>query len=149
MKAKWLTPIFFEVHFLGLVLWQWLGLILLAIVPWIVFRLAAGFIIRFLGALFTRKGSTFDERFVILVRTPLCLVLTIVVFSTGRRSLDLDVPVQDFLRVTEGLLWVLSAAWLTFRFVDVAALTLRARAESRGNLALVPVMDTRGISPRR
>ena len=32
---KWLPPIFFEAHFLGLVLWQWLGLILLALVPWI------------------------------------------------------------------------------------------------------------------
>jgi len=30
----WLPPVFFEVHVLDLALWQWLGLLLLAVVPW-------------------------------------------------------------------------------------------------------------------
>jgi MscS family membrane protein len=136
----WLPPIFFEVQFLGLALWQWLGLFVLAIAPWLILRLVAGTIIRHLAALFIRKGSTVDERIVDLLRKPVYLALTILVFALGRRYLDLDIPVQKFLHGIERILWVLSAVWLTFRLIDFSVISLRARALRRGSLGLLPVL---------
>jgi MscS family membrane protein len=136
----WLPPMFFEVKFRGLALWQWLGLVMLALVPWIVFPFVAGTIIRYLGALFIRKGGTVDEKVVNLVRRPVYLALTILVFALGRRYLDLDIPVQKFLHGIERTLWVLSAVWLTFRLIDFSVISLRARALRRGSLGLIPVL---------
>jgi MscS family membrane protein len=136
-----LPPIFFEAHFLGLALWQWLGLVVLALVPWIVLRWVVITIIRYIGALFIRHGRTVDERIVGLMRRPVRLALTVLIFAVGRRSLDLDIPVQDFLRAIEYFIGVISAVWLTFGLIDFAVISLRARAQRRGNLGLLPVMD--------
>jgi MscS family membrane protein len=136
----WLPLFFFEVQFLGLALWQWLGLFVLAITPWLILRLVAGTIIRHLAALFIRKGSTVDERIVELLRKPVYLAMTILVFALGRRYLDLDISVQKFLHTIERILWVLSAVWLTFRLIDYSVISLRARALRRGSLGLLPVL---------
>jgi len=135
---KWLPSIFFEVQILGLALWQWLGLVVVALVPWILLRLVVSTIIRFFGVL---PGRTVDERIVDLVRGPVRLALTLLVFAAGLKLLDLDVPVQDFLRVIQYLMWVLSAAWLTFRLIDSSVISLRTRAQRRGNLALISALD--------
>jgi MscS family membrane protein len=136
----WLPPVFFEVHFLGLELWQWLGLVVLAIAGWLISLILAGTIIRVLGHLFTLRGRALDEQTVRVVRGPVRLALAVLVFAFGRRYLALDLPVQEPLGVLERLLWVVSAAWLVFRFIDIAVLGFRIRAERRGNLGLVPAL---------
>jgi MscS family membrane protein len=136
----WLPPVFFEVQFLGLELWQWLGLVALPIAGWLVSLFLAGTTTRVLGHLFTRRGRDLDERIVRVVRGPVRLALTVLVFEVGRHQLALDIPVQELLLVLERLAWLVSAAWLVFRCIDIAVLGLRVRAERRGNLGLVPVL---------
>jgi MscS family membrane protein len=136
----WLPPVFFEVEFRRHALWQWLGLFLLPIAGWLASLLLAGTTIRVLGHLVTRRGQGLDERIAHVVRGPVRLALTVLIFAFGRPYLAVDLPAQEFLRLLERLLWVVSIAWLTFRFIDIVALGLRIRAERRGNLGLVPVL---------
>ena len=136
----WLPPVFFEVDFLSLALWQWLGLVLLAIVSWLVSLLVAGSLIRLLAALFTRRGGALDERVVHVVRGPVRLALAVCVFESGGRFLGLAVPVQDLLRLLERLVVAVAALWLSFRLIDIAVLALRVRSEQRGNLGLLPAL---------
>ena len=136
----WLPPVFFEVHFLDLALWQWLGLVVLALASWIASMLLAGTTTRVLGAIFTRRGRSLDEGIVRVVRGPVRLGLTVILFALGGRYLALDVSVYELLRVLVRLLLVVAAAWLTFHIVDVFVLGLRSRAEDRGSLRLVPVL---------
>lgn len=140
LLEPWLPPFVFKVHFLGLSLYQWLGPALLAIAAWVVSLLVAGPMIRLPRALFRRRGRALDKRIVHAVRGPVRLALTVLLFAFSWRVLALDVPVQDFLRLLERLLLVVSALWLAFRLIDVATLALRARAEQRGNLGLLPAL---------
>jgi protein-S-isoprenylcysteine O-methyltransferase Ste14 len=85
---------FFEVRFLDLELWQWLGLFLVAITAWLGSLLLAGTTVRLLGHLVTRSGRAFDER---IVSGPVRLALAVLIFAFGRRYLALDLPAQEFL----------------------------------------------------
>ena len=135
----WLHPVFFKVRVLRLELSQWLGLATLVFAGWLVSVMLAGTAIRVLGLL-TRKGVAVDERIVRVVRGPVRMALTLVVFAIGRRQLSLDLSVQQALGVLERLLWIVAAAWLVFRLIDLVAVALSLRAERSGSVALTPVL---------
>jgi len=136
----WLPPLFLEVRFLRLELADWVGIVGLMIAGWLVSVMLAGTTTRILGQILTRRGRTLDERIVRVVRGPVRLALTVLVFAIGRRQLALDLPVQELLHLLERLLWIVASAWLVFRLIDTAAIGLRIRAEQRGNLGLVPAL---------
>ncbi len=85
---------FFEVRFLDLELWQWLGLFLVVIAAWLGSLLLTGTTVRLLGHLVARRGRALDER---IARGPVRLALAVLIFAFGRRYLALDLPVQEFL----------------------------------------------------
>jgi hypothetical protein len=116
------------------------GIIALAIAGWLASLLLAGTTIRLLGQLFTRRGRDLDERIVRVVRGPVRMALTVLVFTIGRRYLGLDLPVQENVRVLERLLWIIAGSWLVFRLIDIGVLGLRIRVERRGNLGLLPAL---------
>jgi hypothetical protein len=66
--------------------------------------LLAGTTIRGLAQFLTRRGRALDERIVRVVRGPMRLALTVLVFAVGRRYLALDLPLQEFLHSLERLL---------------------------------------------
>jgi MscS family membrane protein len=141
LLEAWLPRLFFEVRFLRIELADWVGLVGLVIASWLLSVMLAGTATRVLGQVFTRRGRTVDERIVRVVRGPVRLALTVLVFALGRRYLALDLPLQDFLRALERLLWTVATAWLFFRMIDTAALGIRVRVEQRGNLGLLPALD--------
>jgi len=136
----WLPPVFFEVRFLRLELSDWVGIVALALAGWLLSLMLAGTTIRVLGKLFTLRGRALDERVVRVVRGPVRMALTILVFAIGRRHLSLDLKADELLGVLVHLLWIVAIAWLVFRLIDMAALGLRIRAERRGNFGLVPAL---------
>jgi len=137
---SWLPPLFSKARFLRLELADWVGMIGLAFAGWLVSLILAGTTIRVLGQLFTLSSRALDERIVRVVRGPVRLALTVVVFAVGRRYLALDLPLQDFLSSLERLLWIVASTWLVFRLIDIAVVGLRIRAEQRANLGLVPAL---------
>jgi MscS family membrane protein len=137
---EWLPRVLFERDLFGVALWKWLSLVAAFGIAWLVSLLIAGTTARLLGVFFTRTHETFDARVVQLVRGPVRLAWTVILFALGHRSLGLPLTIVDALRYIERLLLVVAAAWLVFRLIDLAALTLRARAERRDNRGLVPVL---------
>jgi MscS family membrane protein len=137
----WLPPVFFEKSALNLALWQWLGIVVLLLAGGIVSLLLSGSLVRLLGAVFTRRGQTIDERIVRVVRGPVRLTLTVLLFEFGRRYLALGPSAEAWFRLVERLLLVTAAAWLTFRVIDIAGLGIRSRALRRGNMGLLPVLQ--------
>ncbi len=137
---SWLPGVFFDVYVFELALWQWLALAVVALAAAIVSLLLAGTGVRLLGYLLTRGEERLDPRIVRLVQGPVRLAVTVALFALGHRFLALAVPAAEALRLIERLLLVIAAAWLSFRLIDLASLHLRARAERRGNLGVIPVL---------
>ena len=109
-----LPPFFFERRFLDVALWKWLSLSALLVGAWLVSVLIAGTTARLLGMLFTRRHESFDPRIVQLVRGPVRLTWTAILFALGHRSLGLALTFAGTLRFLERLLLVVAVAWLTF-----------------------------------
>lgn len=136
-----LPSMFFEWTALGLALWQWGGLVALALASWLASLLFSGALVRILGKLFTRGDHDLDPRIVRVVRGPVRLAITVIVFGTWRPILALPVPASEFLRTVGHLLFVIAATWLVFRMIDLAVLQVRVRAEAHGRSGLLPVIQ--------
>ena len=137
---EWLPPIFFEGEFLEVALWKWLSLVVVLGFALFAALLIAGATTRLIGWVATRGHQGLDSRIVHLVRGPVALAWTVILFAMGHRSLGLAMGFLATLRYFERLLLVVAVAWLVFQLIDLAALVLRVRAERRGNLALVPAL---------
>jgi MscS family membrane protein len=136
----WLPPVLFRVRVLRVEVAQWVALLAVAIAGWLLSLMLAGTTIRVAGHVLTRRGRTLDERIVRVVRGPVRMALTVLVFTIGRRYLSLDLRFQELLGGLERLLWIVATAWFVFRLIDLATLGLRVRVERRGNLGVVPAL---------
>jgi MscS family membrane protein len=137
---RWLPPVLFEVRLLRLQLAQILGIVGVAFLGWLASLLLAGTATRILGRLFTSGESRLDERIVLVVRGPVRLALTVLLFDVGLRTLALDLWVHQLLRMLEWLVLIIAAAWLLCRIVDIVVLGFRTRAQERGNIGLLPAL---------
>ncbi len=137
---EWLPPFFHEQRLAEVALWKWLALSLLAVVAWLFSLLVAGRTTRLLGVVLTRERERFDPRIVQLLRGPVRLTWTVILFTVGRRFLGLAVPLAGALRNLEILVLAVATTWVAFRLIDMGALALRARAEDRGNQGLLPIL---------
>src|SRR5881628_1981957 len=84
---------FFQVRFLQIRLWQWIGLALLVLLAWLAAklagRLAAGLVRRLLA-----RRPALDGRIAEHAAGPLAFAIALAVFAAGLRLLALAVPVQ-------------------------------------------------------
>jgi MscS family membrane protein len=137
---EWLPPVFFEEDLLGVEFWKWLALAMVLAIASLISLLIAGTTARLTGLILTRGHEGFDSRLVHLVRGPVRLALTVILFDLGRRPVGLALTFQGTLLILERVLLVVAAAWLVFRLIDLAVLALRIRAERRGNQGVIPVL---------
>jgi MscS family membrane protein len=121
-------------------LWKWLALAMLIAIASLISLLIAGATTRLIGLIVTRSHEGFDSRIVQLVRGPVRLALTVILFDLGRRPVGLPLTFQGTLVILERLLLVVAAAWLVFRLIDLAVLALRIRAERRGTQGVIPIL---------
>lgn len=145
LEPRWLEQrlprIFFERMILGLALWQWCGIAVLALASWLISLVLAGALVRVFGKIFTRGDKHLDPRIERVFRGPVCLGISVVTFGTWRHVLALPVPTADFLRTVGHLLLVVATTWLIFRTIDIAVLQVRGRAEAQGRSGLLPVLE--------
>src|SRR5437870_188992 len=124
--ANVLPAPFFQLRFLQIRLWQWIGLTLLVAAAWLAAKLlgqlALGLARRLLAA-----RPTLDARLAEHASGPLRFAIGLAVFAAGLRFLALAVPVQRFLVAAEKALAIVAATWLVLRGLDV----LVARFERR------------------
>jgi MscS family membrane protein len=140
--GEYLPPVFFEIHFFELQLWQWIGLLILvglsAGAAWLLTAVLAGLVRTLARSFRTAAGSR-------ILRTgigPVRLLIGVLVFAAGTYALALAVPVQAFMVATEKALTLAAVTWLLFRGIKIGAHAIEARLRARAEvlaLSLVPL----------
>ena len=128
---------FFEIRFLKVQLWQWIGLVVLGIASAFAAVLVAGLVIRLLGPLMRRAKTDVGERLVRYSRGPLRLALFVTFFSAGEAALGLAVAVLTVVNALEKLLIIITISWAFFRLLDVLGQVIIDRLLWRGQSNVV------------
>ncbi len=114
-----MPTIFFELRILEVQLWQWIGLLLLVFVAYVAAWLVAGLVGRSLGPVLRRTATDVDDRLLAVVGGPLRLIMAVLVFSAGKLTLGLAVPVRHTLSGIEDTLLIIAVAWIILRLLDL------------------------------
>ena len=134
--ANVLPAPFFQLRFLQIRLWQWIGLALLAAAAWLAAklggRLAVGLARRLLAA-----RPALDGRLAEHVAGPSGLAVGLAVFATGARLLALAVPAQRVFVGAEKALAIVAVTWLALRGVDVLLARFERRLDEHRHLRAV------------
>jgi len=145
--GEYLPPPMFEVEFLGLWLWQWLGLAAVALgaalLAWVVERLA-GAVARRLAR---RTESTLDDELIEGLRHPARAILAVGLFAAGNLLLVLAPAAYRVLFAGQRVLAVAVLAWFGLRTVELvgAGMLRRLAAQGRRAEAAVLPLATRAI----
>jgi len=137
---RWLPAPFFELRMLEIVLWQWLALLVVVLLAWMLSYGAARGLVRVLRPLVERTESDLDDRLFESALPPLRLLLAVAFFWAGSLALALSVPAQEALGAAERALVLVGFAWLVMRLVDVAAAVIEQRLAEHGQAAAVPLV---------
>lgn len=131
---------FFELDFLGIQLWQWLGLIALVGIAFVVTWLATVAIVRVATPILQRTGGPVDARMVQHVLTPIRLVAAVALFSALRQALALAKRVDVVLGAIETALLIVAFTWIVLRAVDAVGDRIAGRLASRGQFGVMPLV---------
>jgi MscS family membrane protein len=134
LVGQWLPPVFVETRFLGLALWQLIGLFVLAgvalLIAWALVRPGLPLTRRFLAL--TRVTTTDGPSWGKTVG-PLRTLLALAIFRVGQPALSLPVLVLPVVSAAQQILLVMALTWMVLRFVEVMSLHARHRAIGRGD----------------
>lgn len=119
---------FFELRFLSIRLWQWIGLALLAGAAWALSWLVRGLLVRGAHLVLARTAEP-SARLATGVAEPLRLLLGVVVAAIGLPFLQLAVPVHGLFRSVLKGLAIVGVTWLFLRVTDEYALRLTDRVD--------------------
>jgi MscS family membrane protein len=133
--ADWLPPVFFHVTFLDTALWQWTGILVLALAAALV-ALAFGATLIAIARFTTRRtADRLDDIVTEMAVGPVRLVLAALLFSGGLYALWLPVVVHQFFAgFAKGIL-AIGFTWFAIRLVGVAARRIQIRMAERGDRA--------------
>jgi len=109
---------FFDIVFLRIQLWQWAGLLLVALFAYLVSVFVVALVRRSLRGFVTRTSTTFDDELLNDGRRPARFLLTVLLFSAGSRALLLSPPALKTLGGLEKGLGVAAACWVLFWVVN-------------------------------
>lgn len=140
--GEWLPAPLIELQFLELRLWQWGGIVLLAVAAWLLGWVAVRVFNWIARPVVKRTRTALDDRVLGLVASPLRLLFALSCFALGSYALRLAAPAQGFLTGLEKGVAVLAMTWMAFRIVDVIAALIQERLEAgerKAALAAVPL----------
>jgi MscS family membrane protein len=101
--------------------WQWLALIPLAVVAWMIGRIAGVLTRRVLARITSRTQSEWDDRLIQRLSGPLTFGWSLVISGFLVGPLDLYPPAETFLVRLIRALGLIVAFWALWRVVDLAA----------------------------
>ncbi|HEY5999513.1 MAG TPA: mechanosensitive ion channel family protein [bacterium] len=125
---------------LGMDLWQWLGLAVLALAAWLLGFSAAWVLRRIALLLVRRTESDLDDRIADALHRPVRLMLTLYLLLASTYWLRLSMGAQAALVRTARGLTIALLTWVFLRVVDLlsrAAQERMAREERRGAVSMV------------
>jgi len=138
---RFLPKIFFDIHFLDIALWQWIGLLGLVLVSAVVSWFLTVFFMRLFGTAVAFTKTTLDDKMRVAAAGPIRLAIAILVFRIGVVSLGLGVQAMQFLSALLSALFIVAVAWLLLRVTDVLSSVVEGRLVERGEegaIALIP-----------
>ena len=130
---------FSSIRFGGLALWQWLGVVLFALVAWVVGLLLAGATLRLGRQVAARTEAQWDDRLMEKLRGPTRSVIALVVFWALLRQLHLPLLVEDVILIGVRLAAIAAGGWVAARVVAFVADTVEAHAVARADKEGDPV----------
>jgi MscS family membrane protein len=128
----WLPAWMLEANLFAIALWQWLGLMTLVVLAFLISWLAANGVLALGRPLVARSQTDFDDRLLVAVLGPLRLVIGILAFHLGTLPLGLAVPARRVLTGMATALAFLALTWLVFRVIDIFGNVVEKRFEDRG-----------------
>jgi MscS family membrane protein len=129
-----------EIRPLGLALWQWIALLLLAVGAWAAAWAAVAGLGRVARRFAARSATPVDDTLVPALSGPARAGVGLAVFTAGTLLLALPLPALLLLTTLEKAAVVLVMAWATLRVVDVFAAAVAARLAARGQTAALAMM---------
>lgn len=133
---------FFDLRFLTIELWQWVGLLLLVVASSIVAWIFAALAFWILRLVLRAKEGELRTAFLVAVAGPMRFALAIALFCVGATLLHLPPLAWDFIAAAAEVLYILCVAWFLLRCVDIADSIVSKRLERRDPAAaytLVPM----------
>ena len=138
--GEWLPDPFFEITFVEIELWQWIGLGVLTLVAVLTSWLITALIARAVRPLVTRLRHTLEDKVEQLIVGPVRLGIGITLFISGSLLLELALPVQAFFNGIAKALVVTALTWLALRLIDIGALKVADRLIARGQATAVAML---------
>ena len=137
---------FFDIRFLQVQLWQWIGLLVLLALAGAAALVTAAVTLRIARSIVARTRTATDDRLVSVATGPLRLGLFVLFLYAGTFSLALSVRAQAAAATTAKLLAVVVVAWGALRIVDVMARLAEERYAARPHVAsaMVPLVRRSG-----
>ena len=138
---RFLPKIFFDIQFLDIALWQWIGHLVLVLFAAIVSWLVTVSVIRLLGTVVGFTKTTIDDKISVEASGPIRLAMALLVFRVGVVPLGLGVEEMGFFSALLTALFIVAVTWLLLRVTDVLSSVVQARLVERdevGAIALVP-----------
>jgi MscS family membrane protein len=128
--ARVLPAPFFELRFLSIRLWQWIGLALFGVLVWLISRLLRGILIRAVRLVLARSdGAVSPSTLASAIAEPLRLLLGVVLGAFGLPFLGLPVPVHRVLMGVLKSLAIVALTWLFLRILDEYAQRFERRLD--------------------
>lgn len=133
IMTRWLPSVFFDVSVFDAALWQWAGILVLAVAASLAALLVATILIG-VGRLLARRTAVHvDDTVIEMAVGPVRLLLGAGVFSGGLHALRLPVLVhQMFAGLATGAIAV-ALTWFTIRLVTVTAQQIQRRMAAQGD----------------
>ncbi len=138
--AEWLPDPLFEISFLGVELWQWIGLAILIVLAVAASWLITALIGRMVRPLVIRLRNGFEERVEQLIVGPVRLGIGILLLYSGTLVLGLSLPVQAFFNDLAKAIVLAALTWLTMRLIDLGVLRIEDRFAARGQAAAIAML---------
>lgn len=137
---EYLPKPFFEIQFLGVRLWQWIGFVLFGVAAWALAWLCTHLVVRVGRAIVSQSWVPLSEDSVMVMRAPLHWLLALLLFRSQLSLLALSVRSAHVVQSVISAGIVVAIAWLLMRTVDVVARSVEERATNRQAVAsLLPL----------
>ena len=120
----WLPEVFTRVGFLGLALWQWLGLVLAPLLAWLVGVGLGALVLGALLKLASRTQALWDDRLLVALRGPVRVLLSLLVLSVLIPAVRLPDPAEAAAERVLQTLLIVAAAWAALRMIHFVSETV-------------------------
>jgi MscS family membrane protein len=138
---RFLPKFFFDIQFLDIALWQWIGLLVLVLLAAVASWLLAVVVVRTIGALVARTKTSIDDRLFEVSVSPIRLAIAVLIFRTGLVPLGLGVEAMALFSAILSAFLIVAVTWLLIRGTDVLSSIVEERLVERGQMSatvLVP-----------